>query len=307
MISVVVVNWNSGELLERCVRSLLEHAGDCEIVVVDNASVDGSMVFLNSLPRVISICNATNAGFAAACNAGWRRSAGEFVLFLNPDTRALRGSTGQLAEALQPPQVWAAGGMLVDADGTPQENFNLRRFPTVRSVAADMLFVEEVWPRNPWSRNYRISEITSVSDVEQPAAACLMVRRSALECAGGFDENFTPAWFEDVDLCKRIHDRGGRIVFQPAARFVHHGGFSLDRLGTLQFLQYYGSNRIRYFSKHHGRIAARQVARLVMSGMFLRSLVSLIIPLAPGCSGLAAAKIFWRAGRYFASGGGGLR
>ncbi len=308
MISIVIANWNSGRLLERCVKSLLEHAADCEVVVVDNASEDGSIDFPASIPSVELVRKLDNAGFAAACNAGWRLSAGESVLFLNPDTEALPGSVGQLAEALKrDPNAWAAGGMLIGPDGSPQENFNLRRFPTVASVAAEMFFLEEIWPGNPWTRKYRVSQIDTVSEVEQPAAACLMVRRSALECIGGFDESFAPAWFEDVDLCKKIHDRGGRILYQPAARFVHHGGFSLRRLGYLEFLKHYRSNQIRYFAKHHGPKAASRVRRLVITGMVLRSLLSLLIPLAQDSSRAASARAFWRAGRYLASGRDGSR
>ena len=305
MISIVIVNWNSGSFLKKCVQSLLEHAAGCEIIAVDNASGDESLGFLAPLPDIVVIRNCRNAGFAAASNTGWRRSKGDLVLFLNPDIEALPGSVVRLAEPLEhDPGIWAAGGMLASAVGRPQGNLNARRFPSVASVAAEMFFLDKGWPGNPWTGQYRppLPASGPVVEVDQPPAACLMVRRSALESTGGFDESFTPAWFEDVDLCKRIRNRGGRIMFQPSARFLHHGGFSLERLGYADFLKYYRKNQIRYFAKHHGQKAAGRVRMMIGAGMFLRSAVSIVIPLAHGSSRPASARTFWRAGCYFAFG-----
>ena len=305
MISIVIVNWNSGGLLESCVGSLREHAAGCEIIVVDNASEDHSLDFLARFPDIVTIRNRDNKGFAAACNAGWRCGKGDLVLFLNPDTEALPGSLSRLAETLEHDSgTWAAGGRLTSLRGRSPVHFNARRFPTVASAAAEMFFLDEVWPGNPWTARYRPALLAgnSVVEVDQPAAACLMVRRSVLESLGGFDESFTPAWFEDVDLCKRLRDRGGRIVFQPAARFLHHGGFSVERLGYADFLKHYRRNQIHYFAKHHGPKAARKVRMMIGAGMFLRSVVSVMIPLAGRSSRLASWKIFWRAGCYFSFG-----
>jgi len=303
MISIVVVNWNSGPLLERCVRSLLEHAAGCEVLAVDNASKDESLGFLASLPEVVVIRNCENVGFAAACNTGWRRSKGDLVLFLNPDAEALPGAVARLSEPLEGNSaVWAAGGLL--AGNRRQGNLGPRRFPTEASVAAEMFFLDEAWPGNPWTNRYRPAMLAADSavEVDQPAAACLLVRRSALEATGGFDESFAPVWFEDVDFCKRIRDRGGRIVFQPAAQFPHYGGFSVEQLGYGDFLRHYGTNQIRYFARHHGKRAAARVRMMIGAGMFLRSIVSLLIPLARGCSRPASARTFWRAGCCFVSG-----
>ncbi len=305
MISVVIVNWNSGLLLERCVHSLREHARGCEILVVDNASEDSSADFLkrSSQPATL-IVNSQNAGFAAAGNIGWRRSCGEQILFLNPDAESLPGSVYHLSEPLvQEAGIWAAGGLLLDSAGRQQAGFNVRSFPTIASVAAEMLLLDEIWPGNPWTRNYRMQEWNPhrASEVCQPAAACLMVARCALEHLGGFDESFRPAWFEDVDLCRRIWSAGGRIRFEPAARFFHHGGYSLQRLGRELFLEYFHTNQIRYFVKHHGMDAAGQVRRLVILGMCLRGLVALIRPPANGLSRAATARIFWKTARRFST------
>jgi len=303
MISVVIVNWNSGPLLERCVSSLLKHAGGCEILVVDNASEDSSTDFLrNAKCPFTLIHNNKNIGFAAASNMGWRQSRGDWILFLNPDTESLPRSVESLAEPLmQDAGVWAAGGLLLDLTGKSQIGFNVRAFPTVGSVAADMLLLYEMWPGNPWTRRYRLSGWDSrlASDVEQPAAASLMVSRRALESLGGFDESFRPAWFEDVDLCRRVWNAGGRIRYEPAARFLHHGGYSLGHLDREKFLEYFHTNQIRYFAKHHGKSTAGRVRKFVITGMYLRAALSFVRPPAPSTSPAASASIYWNVARHF--------
>jgi GT2 family glycosyltransferase len=308
MITIVIVNWNSGPYLQRCVQSLRDNAEDAEIVVVDNASHDGSLDFATGREGgMLVLRNRENIGFGPACNTGWRRGRGTEILFLNPDTEALPGSVAGLCRSLLGNSgIWATAGNLVDRLHRTQAGFNVRGFPTVASVAAELLLLDEIWPHNPWTRGYRMSgwDHASARDVEQPAAACLMVRRSVLERLGGFDEAFRPAWFEDVDLCRRIHDHGGRISFQPDARFLHHGGSSLACMKPGEFLEYFHCNQIRYFAKHSGPTAARRVRQLIVAGMCLRALVSLVRPVLRDRSRVDSARIFARAARRFRAAGG---
>jgi len=295
MISVVIVNWNSGRLLERCVQSLQENARDCEIVVVDNASTDISLqAALETNPNLIVLRNASNAGFAAACNSGWREAKGEYILFLNPDTECLPESVHTLEQTLVHDRtVWAVGGCLVGTDGKPQTDFNVRRFPTIGSVTAEMFFIDKfcrAFRRKHTSDRILIGDAV---DVDQPAAACLMVSRAALSSIGGFDEDFRPAWFEDVDLCLRIHQSRGRIQFQPRARFLHQGGYSLDRMPRQDFLKYFHTNQIRYFRKHRGLMVTLYIQKLIIMGLFLRLAGSLVYPLINNTSRMKSAGIFW--------------
>jgi len=304
MISVVIVNWNSGLFLERCVLSLMKHADDCEIIIVDNASEDFSLDFTRRLDAPLSLLrNRENLGFAAGSNRGWRKSAGEQVLFLNPDTECMPGSVHRLARLLmEDPTIWAAGGRLVSRSGRLQAGFNVRAFPSVKSVAAEMLLLEELWPGNSWTRNYRMSywDHASAQEVDQPAAACLMVQRLALEYLSGFDESFRPAWFEDVDLCRRIWGSGGRIFYEPAAEFVHAGGSSLNHLAKEQFLKCFHTNQLRYFRKHHSERDAERVLRLICAGLYLRAALSLVRPVIRGSTRAWSARTFWRTARHFA-------
>jgi GT2 family glycosyltransferase len=299
MISIVIVNWNSGALLENCVRSLLSNAAGCQIVIVDNASDDSSMSFADAMGTALSVLrNSRNAGFAAGNNLGWRASKGDVILFLNPDIECLPGSIHHLEQTLaSDPAIRAAGGCLISPSGKSKKDFNVRSFPTVGSVASEMIFLDEIWPSNPWSHRVRPADSGQAVDVDQPAAACLMVSRAALESIGGFDEAFYPAWFEDVDLCRRIRNQGGRIQFQPNARFLHHGGYSLGRISRQEFLESFHINQIRYFRKHYGRRAARRVQRLISLGLFLRAGGSLIHPPAPETSRAAASRAFLNAAR----------
>ena len=304
MISIVIVNWNTGLLLERCVLSLLEHAADCEIIIVDNASEDFSVDFTRKLGDPVTVFrSAENLGFAAGSNRGWRQSTGEQVLFLNPDTESGPGSVHRLAKVLMEDRtIWAVGGKLVGKSGRPQAGFNVRAFPSVKSVASEMLLLDELWPGNPWTRHYRMSDWDheAAQDVDQPAAACLLVQRAALEFLNGFDENFRPAWFEDVDFCRRIWASGGRIFYEPAAQFVHLGGSSLKHLAKEEFLKFFHTNQLRYFRKHHSEREAERVRKLICAGLYLRAALSLVRPVIRGSTRGSSARTFWRTARYFA-------
>jgi N-acetylglucosaminyl-diphospho-decaprenol L-rhamnosyltransferase len=278
VVTIVIVNWNSGPLLRKCVASLLEYAAGCEIVIVDNASKDTSLADIRDWESSLTVvANDHNAGFAAACNQGWRAGRGELVLFLNPDTECLPGSVAALERRFEgDTSIWAVGGHLIDIGGQSQVGFNVRTFPTLGSVAAELLLLDRIWPRNPWTRRYRMTgwDPGPGCDVDQPAAACLMARRSVLARLEGFDERFHPAWFEDVDLCRRIRAAGGRIFYEPSARFRHSGAVSLKSMSREDFLRYYHDNQIRYFAKHHGQSAELHVRRLVIAGMRLRGLLA---------------------------------
>jgi GT2 family glycosyltransferase len=303
MVSIVIVNWNSGQLLKLCVSSLKKHAGSCRVVVVDNASEDNSLSnAVDVLPDMTVIRNTSNKGFAAACNQGWRSTDGDPILFLNPDTESFAGSITELERTLEDDNtVWAAGGCLVSPDGIPQSEFNVRPFPAIWRVAAEMFFIDELGRRSRMKKARNRMQLDEAVDIDQPAAACLMVRKTALESIGGFDESFYPAWFEDVDLCLRLRRHGGRIQYQPRARFAHLGGYSLKQLQSEEFLVHFHRNQIRYFRKHRGLLAALHVQKLITLGLLLRTAVSWLHPLLPDSNRSESAGAFWRSLRRIAA------
>jgi GT2 family glycosyltransferase len=288
-VSILLVAWNASAVIERCLQSL--DVDRHEVIVVDNASADGTAdrVALTH-PRVQLVRATTNLGFAGGVNAGLRLCRGEFVLLLNCDVTASPGAIDYLLYALRSrPDSAAAGGLLLGETGEPQHGFHVRRFPALATWAVELWLVDHVWPGNPVTRRYEARDLTSgatvPTEVDQPAAACLMVRRDVLRALGGLDERFHPAWFEDVDLCRRIRNAGWSILFVPAARFSHAGGVAARRLGLAAFSRIWYRNLQRYVRKHHGAATLIAVKALIVSGMMLRVCVTL----ARGRAGDASA------------------
>jgi N-acetylglucosaminyl-diphospho-decaprenol L-rhamnosyltransferase len=276
-VSILIVNWNARDPLARCLRSLDTRF---QVVVVDNASSDGSAEMVaRDFPRVALLRQAKNHGFAGGVNLARRVATSERLLLLNPDIEASGDAIDALAEALDAdPQVGAVSGRLVNPDGTPQRGFNVRRFPTLGSIAADLLLIDHLWPNNPATARYLALELSDAEpvDVDQPAAACLMVRASVFDALGGLDEQFFPAWFEDVDFCRRVHAAGFRIRYEPRASFIHHGGVAMRALGLGRFSRIWYGNLARYVRKQHGTMAWLLVKPLIAVGMLLRVAIALV-------------------------------
>ncbi len=276
-VSVLIVSWNSRDLLRRCLRSL--ESTPVDVIVVDNGSTDASADLVSrEFPTVRLVREPTNRGFAAAVNRGRRDAERQFVLLLNSDTEVSPGSIERLAGFLQTHDDYgAAGGRLVDDSGEPQRGFNVRRFPTLASIAVDLLLVDKVWPATPVTRRYLALDLDAsrTQPVEQPAAACLLVRRDLLDALDGLDERFHPAWFEDVDLGRRIAAAGWRIAYVADADFLHRGGIAMGALGLHAFARIWYRNLRRYVAKHHDPPAHFVVMALIAAGMTLRVFVCL--------------------------------
>ncbi len=274
-VSVLIVSWQSRAWLERCLASLDPARHD--IVVCDNASDDGSASFVaERFPAVTLLRQTRNLGFAGGVNAARRAATGAYLLLLNPDAAATPGAVERLAATLDAtPGVGAVAGRLVDEDGRDQTGFNVRRLPTLTALAVDLLLVDHVWPSNPATARYYARDVNpdASAEVEQPAAACLMVRAELFDRLGGLDERFSPAWWEDVDFCRRLLATGARIRYEPAAVFRHGGGASVARLGRHEFARLYYRNLRRYVRKHHGAPAAALFAVLTGVGRILRRVV----------------------------------
>ena len=271
-VAVLVVTHNSASSVAACLRSLEAVA---ETVVVDNASTDDTCrIVEETAPAVRLIRNPENRGFAAAVNQGVRTSSSPLVLLLNPDAVVQTSLDDMVRECLMA-DVGAVGGRLVDATGRPQVGFNVRSFPTPAALAFEVLLLNRLWPSNPVNSRYRQLNGNPElrREVDQPAGAFLMVRRDVLETVGLLDEDFTPIWFEDVDLCLRIRLAGYRIRYVPTAVARHEGGHSLHGLSVEQRqLAWYG-NLLRFAHKHFSASAFRLLRPVVLAGTALRWLV----------------------------------
>ena len=233
-VSAIIVNWNDGDRLLRCLESLA--GSNVDVIVVDNASSDGSLQRVaERFPAARISAQTSNLGFAGGVNAGALLATGRYLLILNTDVVAGPGAVAALAMFLDANAACGAvTGQLLGEDGRPQRGWSVRRFPTLASFAVELLLIEKVWPANPISKRHRMLDLSYERpvQVDQPAAACLMVRGEAFEQLGGMDERFYPAWFEDVDFCLRLHAAGWKVYLVPGAVFRHTGGVSRDRLGA---------------------------------------------------------------------------
>ncbi len=261
-VAVTIVTWNSAPHVGEAVRSVPEGV---PVVVVDNGSDDGSAAAARKAgARVIEA--GANLGFGPACNLGVEASTpSETVLFLNPDAALVEGAAclGALLAALDGDAGIAAAAPALTGDG--QERFQLRKLPTLGSLAREALLVNRLFPENRGLRSERyLDRPRDVPfDVEQPAGAALLVRRDVFEELGGFDPAFAPAWFEDVDLCARIRTSGRRLRFIPSARATHVGGTAMNALPYRDYLPLYTRNLLWYLRKHEGA-GTRLGARIVL-------------------------------------------
>ena len=299
-LSIVIVSWNAESVLAACLQSLVANppCRHWEVLVVDNASSDDSVRIAREFGGPVRVVELdTNLGFAGAANEGFHRSQEGYLLFLNSDVRARSSSLENLGRFLDShPEASAAAGKLLGDDGAPQKGFNVRAFPTVASAALEILLVDKIFPKNPISRRQRMLDFSFADtvEVEQPAGACLLVRREAFEAVGLFDTRFHPAWFEDVDLCLRLRRQGHRIFFVADAQFDHRGGASLEVLSYPEFLSFWYSNLLRFFEKHHGSAAKNFLRALVAVGMLERALAATLLGPKPGLDRREALTAYWQ-------------
>ncbi len=274
-IGIIIVTYNSGAEIGACLDAAVKTGAD--IVVVDNGSHDESVAEAR-LRGVHVIANPTNAGFGAAVNQGFVELNCPYVLLLNPDT-VLQSTLEPLRKACDLTQSAGAGGCLLDANGQPQVGFMVRTFPTPAALILEALVLNRLWTNNPINRRYRCLglDYTARAVVDQPAGAFLMVRRAVWQELGGFDKGFHPIWFEDVDFCKRVSDRGYLFYFEPSAVAKHTGGHSIPQM-TVEMRRYYWyRSLLRYSAKHFRNPAFRGICLAVVSGSVLRTIVESVL------------------------------
>lgn len=258
LLTGVVVHWRNEDLLAELAAAWPSDPR-FELLVVDN----GSSAPLPAGVRVLK--PGKNLGFAGGANAGIAEAKGEIVLILNPDVVPEAGALDRLLEGFAAhPETAGLAPRLSGPDGEPQSAWQLRRLPSAWQCLLHVFGTGE---------GGGTAEPPEGTRVEQPAAAALALRREALAAVGGFDEGFHPAWFEDVDLARRLQQAGLPILYWPAARFQHRLGSTVPRLGYGPFLYIYYRNLTRYLAKHHGRAWAAAARVALIPGVVLRLLL----------------------------------
>jgi N-acetylglucosaminyl-diphospho-decaprenol L-rhamnosyltransferase len=271
-VSAVVVSFNSAAYLPDCLRSLRSEGVD-DVVVVDNASSDASVDAVRATDPAARVVEAGhNLGFGSGANRGVAVTLGEYVVILNPDTVVEPGTVKALAEALdRDPGLGLVGPRIENLDGSLYPS--VRRFPDLM-VAFGHAFVGLVWPANPYTRRYRMLDWDpdrAASDVDWVGGACFMVRRSAFDVVGGFDEAYF-MYVEDVDLCWRLGRAGWRIGYEPGGRVVHALGGS-SRLVPYRMIAEHHRSLLRFVSKTSVG-ARRAVVPVVAAGLALRTVAA---------------------------------
>ena len=263
-LTIVIVSWNVRDLLRRCLSSVFEARRSAsgilepraEVIVVDNASTDGSLEMVRSeFPQVRLLANPENRGFTAANNQGLALSQGRYLLLLNPDTEIVGDALATMLGFLEThPQVGALGPQLLYPDGSRQSS--RRRFPTFATALVESTVVQEWWPDNRILRRYYITDTPddAVQPVDWVVGACLLVRREIYEQVGALDEGFF-MYSEELDWCRRIKAAGWEIVYLPTATVIHHEGKSSEQVVPARHI-YFQSSKVRYFRKHHGSFQA---------------------------------------------------
>jgi GT2 family glycosyltransferase len=270
---VVVVTYNSAEVIERC----LDACGDLPVAVIDNASGDDTCELVRKRAAVVLLANAVNRGFAGAVNQGVAALGTEFILLLNPDT-ALTSSVEELETACGEAGTGLAAGKLLNEAGQVQRGFAPRRFPTPLTLVLEVLGINRLLGSNPVNRRYRCLDVDldKAGEVEQPPGAFLMFRREVWQRLGGFDTQFHPLWFEDVDFCKRASDLGFKIRYVPGVTALHRGGHSIAGLEWSCREVYWYVSLLRYASKHFRPREYRRVTAAVMLGSMFRTAVEMV-------------------------------
>ena len=260
-LSVIIVNWNTRELLKNCLDSILANnsTSQLEIWVVDNASTDeSSRMVRERFPQVNLIENLENVGFARANNQAIQQSTGKYVLLLNPDTLVESRTLQALVDFLdEHPDAGAAGARIFKPDGSMQISSHPR--PTLFRELWRLFHIDAAWPYAEYRRTRW--ETDQVQEVDALMGACLLLKKEVLDQVGCFDEDYF-VYTEEVDLCYRIQSAGWRLYWVPQATVVHFGGQSTQQVPTEMFLHLYHS-KIIYFRKHYGASSA-QIYRLIL-------------------------------------------
>jgi GT2 family glycosyltransferase len=256
-ISIIIVSWNAKKYLAECLDSIYRSLpNDTEIIVVDNASSDGSPdAVRDAFPGVHLVLNDDNYGFAKANNIGIQASTGEYIFFINSDVVVKAGCFGKMISYMDNHlDIGVLGPKIIGPNGEVQRS--CMGFPSLwnsfsRALALDTIFLGmklfgghlmTYWPHN------------DIRPVDVINGCFWMVRRKALQATGPLDERFF-IYGEDIDWCKRFHDKGWEVVFYPEAEAIHYGGASSANAPLKFFIEMQRAD-YQYWEKHHTRLAS---------------------------------------------------
>ena len=269
-VAVVIVNYESGPALLRCVEDWRSD-GATEVVIVDNGSGDGSVDPVRArYPDLEIVVPGQNLGYGAAANRGVAATDTPTVLVCNPDLEVRPGALAALDRALADHPPWALVGPLIRTSAGDRYP-SARRFPSLVDAGGHAL-LGIFAPDNRFTRSYQHHELDGVGEdpveVDWVSGACFLVRRSAFEQVGGFDEAYF-MFAEDVDLCWRLAEAGWSVAYVPAAQVTHRQGVSTDHHPYRMILEHHRS--LFRFAARSSRGWRRVLLPLVAVGIGFRA------------------------------------
>jgi GT2 family glycosyltransferase len=272
LVSAIVVSYNTRDLLLDCLRAFYACSDvPAEAVVVDNASTDGSAeAVAYEFPEAKLTRQPENVGFGRANNAGLQQAEGRFVLLLNPDVTVMPGCVGRLADfLLVRPDAGAVGPRLQRPDGT-LDHAARRGFPSPAASFFYFTGLNRAFPQNERLNRYTLANVppTEMHEIDSGTAACLMVRRAAVDRVGFFDPDYF-MYGEDLDLCFRLKSGGWKIFYLPTARAVHLKG-QATRQETARMLREFHRAMWTFHHKHYAADLPAFVNGLIWAGIWGR-------------------------------------
>jgi len=270
-LSIIIVNWNTRELLEQCIQSVITTIKDIsyEVIVIDNGSTDDSQAMVSQrFPFVKLIRNSTNLGFTKANNQAIKISNGQYILLLNSDALLLPKTVYYLISLAESrPSIAIIGTQWLNPNGSFQASYN--DFPNLGTeflllTGLTRFFYSRYYPSRP------PQEIDQAIACDWVGGACLLVRMSAIKQVGLLDENFF-MYAEEMDWCLRMQCAGWEVFYHPQAKIIHYAGQSAKRSSYNQQMHLYKS-KIYYLRKNHGNLQALIFRFLVHIMSFVKSI-----------------------------------
>ncbi|MFQ5797956.1 MAG: glycosyltransferase family 2 protein [Bacteroidota bacterium] len=274
VVSIILVNHNTREILRKCLSSIGKQAKGIayEIILVDNNSTDGSAEMVQrEFPAVRLIRNSENRGFAAANNQGISRACGDYTLLLNSDTEVLDGAIQRTVEFMERhPKASIVGCRLLNRDGTLQPS--CRSFPSVLNLFTESFFLYLIFKRSKFFGKYYMSFFNhgSIREVDVVKGAYMMIRKEVFDRVGLFDESYF-MYAEEMDFCYRAKKSGHKVFFYPGSQVIHLGGGSIA--DPQSYTRQLYDSQILFFRKHFTGIRRNAVILIKQAGIALRIVV----------------------------------
>lgn len=247
LVSFIVVNYNGGEYLPRCLSSIEKEAFDYECILIDNASIDNTREVIGKF-NIISIFNEENKGYPLAINQGIRKAKGKYIFLLSPTTFLEKGSVSKMLEEIKPDDIGIVAPMLIDLEG--EIIHSIRSIPTPISFILEGIGASKLFQRVKFIKKWKLPyfNYSKSGEVEQPMSCALLIKKEVFKEIGLFDERFF-LYFSDVDFSKRLLGKF-KTLYLSTTKVIHKLGGTTALLGPRR-IRIRNRDFVSYLKKHH--------------------------------------------------------